>query len=203
MGIVIDLIIVAIIVLSAFLAYRKGLAVLAIKLCAVVIALVVTLILYKPISNLIINATNIDETIQNAVLEKSAEIIQSDNEDDELFSSVLEQAKTGAIADTARDISVQIINIAVIIILFFVIKFALKFVTVIADKVASLPIINRFNKAGGLIYGILRGLVIVYICLLLVSFVGKINTKNALHENVESSTIGKMMYENNVFNILL
>ena len=35
MGIIFDLVIVAIIVLSTFLAYRKGLAVLAIKLCSV------------------------------------------------------------------------------------------------------------------------------------------------------------------------
>lgn len=203
MGIVIDLIIIAIIVLSTLLAYRKGLAALAIKLCAVIIALVLTLILYKPISNLIINATNIDETIQNEILERAADVMQTGDKNDDLVSSVLEQAKTGAIADTARDVSIQVINIAVIIILFFLIKFALRFVTVIANKVASLPIINRFNKAGGIIYGLLRGLVIVYTCLLLVSFAGKVNTKNPIHENVESSTIGKMMYENNIFNALI
>ena len=57
MGIIFDLVIVAIIVLSTFLAYRKGLAVLAIKLCSVLIAIVVTLLLYRPIANLIINTT--------------------------------------------------------------------------------------------------------------------------------------------------
>lgn len=152
MGIVIDIIIIAIIVLSTFLAYRKGLAALAIKLCAVIISLVLTLILYKPISNLIINATNIDETIQNAILERAAEVMETGDKNDDLVSSVLEQAKTGAIAETARDVSVQAINIAVIIILFFLIKFALRFVTIIANKVANLPILNKFNKAGGIIY---------------------------------------------------
>ena len=202
MGILVDIIIISIIVLSTLLAYRKGLAVLAIKLCAVIIAVIVTLLLYKPVSNLIIDKTNIDETIKNAILEKSAEIAQSEDRDDSLVSSVVEQAKTGAIAQTASNLSVQIINIAVIIILFFGIRFALKFVTILADKVAKLPIINQFNKIGGIIYGIVRGLVIVYACLLLISFVGQVNTKNPIHKSVEESNLGKMMYDNNVFKVL-
>lgn len=202
MEILVDIIIISIIVLSTLFAYRKGLAVLAIKLCAVIIAVIVTLLLYKPVSNLIIDKTNIDETIKNAILEKSAEIAQSEDRDDSLVSSVVEQAKTGAIAQTASNLSVQIINIAVIIILFFGIRFALKFVTILADKVAKLPIINQFNKIGGIIYGIVRGLVIVYACLLLISFVGQVNTKNPIHKSVEESNLGKMMYDNNVFKVL-
>ena len=194
--------IIAIIVLSTLFAYRKGLAVLAIKLCAVIIAVIVTLLLYKPVSNLIIEKTNIDETIESALLEKSSEIANSEDKDDSLVSSVVDQAKTGAIAQTAKNLSVQIINISVIVILFFGIRFALKFVTILADKVAKLPIINQFNKIGGIIYGLVRGLVIVYACLLLISFVGQVNTKNPIHESVEESNLGKMMYENNVFKVL-
>ena len=65
MGVIVDLIIIAIVALSTYLAYKKGLVALAIKLCAVVISIVITLLLYKPVSNLIINTTSIDETIQN------------------------------------------------------------------------------------------------------------------------------------------
>lgn len=203
MGIVVDIIIIAIIVLSTFLAYKKGLAVLAIKLCAVIISLVLTLLLYKPISNLIINATNIDETIQNAILEKSNDILQGNDENNEdLTKQVVTQAATGQISQTAKDISVQVINTAVIIILFFAIKFALRFVTAIADKVAKLPIINQFNKIGGFIYGLIRGLILVYACLLIIGFAGQINKNNSFSQNVENSTIGKMMYENNVLKIL-
>lgn len=203
MALIIDIVIIAIIVLSTFLAYRKGLAALAIKLSAVIISVIVTLLLYKPISNFIINATNIDETIQNVIIEKSFETMNSNNEDIDLINLVIKQAQINALTQTARDVAIQIINICVVVILFFGLKFALKFVTVIANKVASMPIINKFNKAGGIIYGIVRGLVIIYVCLLLVSFVGKINPKNYLHENIEKSSIGKLMYENNLFDALL
>ena len=201
MGIVLDIIVIAIIVLSTFLAYKKGLAVLAIKLCAVIISLIVTLVLYKPISNFIINTTNIDETIQNAIFEKSFELLGTEDEND-YTASIIEQTKNNAVENTAKDVSIQIINIGVIAILYFGIKFALRFVTAIANKVANLPIINKFNKAGGIIYGIIRGLVIVYTGLLLISFVGKVNPKNFVYKSVEQSNISKMMYDNNIYNVL-
>lgn len=201
MGIVLDIIVIAIIVLSTFLAYKKGLAVLAIKLCAVIISLIVTLVLYKPISNFIINTTNIDETIQNAIFEKSFELLGTEDEND-YTASIIEQTKNNAVENTAKDVSIQIINIGVIAILYFGIKFALRFVTAIANKVANLPIINKFNKAGGILYGIIRGLVIVYTGLLLISFVGKVNPKNFVYKSVEQSNISKMMYDNNIYNVL-
>ncbi len=203
MGILIDIVIVAIIVLSTYLAYKKGLAALAIKLCAVIISVVVTLVLYKPVSNFIINFTNIDETIEDAVLQKSFELINEGDKENDMTQSALDQVKNDSIVQTAKDLSTQIINLCVIVILFFGIKIALKFVTVIANKVANLPIINKFNEAGGIIYGLVRGFVIIYACLLLVSFIGKVDSKNILHENIEKSYLGKTMYENNVFNILL
>ena len=202
MGIVFDVVIVLLIVLSTYLAYRKGLAALAIKLCATIIAVLVTLVLYKPISNFIINTTSIDETIENAVFEKAFNEVKNDEETG-LAVSVAEQAKVNALAQTSREVAIKTINISVIIILYFALKFALKFVTILANKIASLPIINKFNKAGGIIYGIIRGLVVVYVCLLLISFVGKVNSKNPLYQTMNSSNLGKLMSENNVFNVLL
>lgn len=202
MGIVFDIIIVLLIVLSTYLAYRKGLAALAIKLCATIIAVLITLVLYKPISNFIINTTSIDETIQNAIFEKAFNEVKNDEETG-LTISVVEQTKANALAQTSREIAIKTINIGVIIILYFGLKFALKFVTILANKIASLPIINKFNKAGGILYGIIRGLVVVYICLLLIGFVGKVNSKNYLYQTMNSSNLGKIMSENNVFNVLL
>ena len=63
--------------------------------------------------------------------------------------------------------------------------------------------LNQLNKIGGIIFGLARGLVIVYACLLLIGFVGKVNPKNYVFESVEQSTLGKMMYENNLFDILV
>ena len=146
MSIVVDLIIVAIVLLSTFLAYRKGLITLAIQLVAVVIAILLTLLLYKPVSNVIINLTGIDETIQNAILEEANDIMTNDGEGS---NQVVETIQNNMLPETARTISINIIEGAVILILYIVIRIALKFVTALANLVAKLPILNQFNKLVG------------------------------------------------------
>ncbi len=199
MGIIVDIIIIAIILVSTFLAYRKGLITLAIQLVSVIIAVVLTLILYKPVSNVIINVTGIDEMIQNAILEEANDIMTNNQEN---ANQVVESIQNNMLPETARTISINIIQGAVILILYVIIRIILRFVTALANLVAKLPILNQFNKLGGVIYGILRGLLIVYILLLLVNVSGEIDAKNKVYTTVEESYIGKMMNENNVLSVL-
>ena len=199
MGIIIDIIIIAIVVLSIFLGYKKGLVALSIQLLSFIIAVVITFILYQPITNFIVNATGIDELIQNSILEKANDVMQEDNE---MSNTIVEQVKNDMLPETARTISINIIQGAVILILYVVIRLILRFVTALANLVAKLPILHQFNKLGGVIYGILRGLLIVYILLLLVNVSGEIDPKNNVYTTVEESYIGKIMNENNVLSIL-
>ena len=199
MGIVVDLIIIAIIALSAFLGYRKGFVVLAIKLCAFLIAIAVTFVIYKPVANVVINVTGIDETIENAILEEANNIMAEDNGETSL--ELIEDAKNGLLPEAAREIAVNIVTGGVILIIFIIVRIALKFITALANAVAKLPIIKQFNEAGGLLYGVLRGLLIIYIAMLLIGIVGQINPENTVHQNLNSSYIGKMMYNNNILNV--
>ena len=199
MGIVVDIIIIAIILVSTFLAYKKGLITLAIQLVSVIIAIVLTLLLYKPVSNVIINVTGIDEMIQNAILEEANDIMTNNQEN---ANQVVESIQNNMLPETARTISINIIQGAVILILYVIIRIILRFVTALANLVAKLPILNQFNKLGGVIYGILRGLLIVYILLLLVNVSGEIDAKNKVYTTVEESYIGKMMNENNILSVL-
>ena len=201
MGIIVDIIIIAIIALSIFLGYRKGLIELAIKLCAFVIAILITLILYKPVSNLIINTTSIDETIENSILEKANDVMNDNESDQELSENIKQEATGGLLPEAARELSINIVRGGVIIILYILIRIALRFITALANLVAKLPILKQFNKAGGAIYGALRGIIIIYVCLIIISVFGQINPDNSLHQNIKKSSLGKIMYENNVLNI--
>ena len=201
MGIIIDGIIILFIILSVFLGYRKGLVELAIKLCAFLIAIVITFILYQPISNLVINTTSIDETIENAILEKANDVMEGEEGDDELSEEIKQEETQGLLPEAARELAINIVRGGVIILLYILIRIALRFVTALANLVAKLPILKQFNKAGGAIYGALRGIVLIYVCLLIIGIFGQINPENTLHKNIQNSYLGKAMYENNVLNI--
>lgn len=201
MGIIVDLIIVAIIVLSTFLAYQKGLVKLAIGLCAFIISIVVTVILYQPISNLVINVTNIDETIENAIFEKANDIMQEKQNKDDIANQIVETTKNEMLPETAKTLAINIVKAGVMIILVIAIRVALKFITIFADKVSKLPIMNQMNRVGGIAYGLIRGILIVYVAFLILEIPGKINPDNKVNQSIEKSVVGKTMYQNNILNI--
>lgn len=201
MGFIVDLVIIAIILLSTYLAYKKGLVNLAIGLCAFIISIAVTVILYQPISNLVINMTNIDETIENIIYEKTNDIMKTDKENDELTNSVVEMTKNEMLPETARILAINIVTGGVIVILFIAIKLTLRFVSAFANAVAKLPIIDQVNKAGGLVYGILRGAFIIYVLLVIAKVPAQMNPNNVVNENISQSCLGKTMYEHNILNV--
>ena len=66
-GLLVDVIIISAIITSTYLGYRKGLVGVIFKLFAFIVSLIIVFVLYKPVSNTIINNTQIDEKIASAI----------------------------------------------------------------------------------------------------------------------------------------
>ena len=198
---VVDIVIVLIIALSTFLAYRKGLVNLAMGLVSFIIAIVVTAILYKPVANLIINITSIDEAIENVIYEKANDVLEDDNESKSIKKEVVDNVKNKMLPETARKISINIVSGIVMIVLFLVVNIGLRFVTALANYIAKLPILDQINKAGGIVYGLIRGLVIIYILLLIMTGVSHIYPNNKVNNDIEKSTLAKTLSDHNIFSV--
>lgn len=202
MGIVIDIILVLIVALSAFLGYKKGLVELGAKLFAGIIAIVITLIIYKPVGNIVIKNTSIDEKIENTILEKTTNVIDenskiSDNKYiQDASDNAVSQVKEEVLPEQARNIAVNIVYVATALILFIVSKIVLSVVISLANAVASLPILKQFNEIGGLLYGLVRGAIISLVLILVIGTVAKLNPNGSLSKNVESTYLLKEVYDN-------
>ena len=202
MGIVIDIILVLIVALSAFLGYKKGLVELGAKLFAGIIAIVITLIIYKPVGNIVIKNTSIDEKIENTILEKTTNVIDenskiSDNKYiQDASDNAVSQVKEEVLPEQARNIAVNIVYVATALILFIVSKIVLSIVISLANAVASLPILKQFNEVGGLLYGLVRGAIISLVLILVIGTIAKLNPNGSLSKNVESTYLLKEVYSN-------
>ena len=73
--------------------------------------------------------------------------------------------------------------------------FFLKF---IFGAIASLPIIKQLDKLGGFIYGLIEGLLIIYIVLAILSFVHV----QELQLAIKTSYIASILYNNNLLLML-
>lgn len=200
MSLIVDLIVVAIILLFTFLGYKRGLIKLAIKLCTFFIAIIIAFVLYKPAAALVVEKTNIDESIQNSIINKILPAGFSEDEEVEVsfdLPSIIMDNSRNTVKDISISFSNVIIETACLLIIFIVAKILLKFVTALADLIAKLPIIKQFNKLGGTVYGILEGLFIVFAGFAVVSLISPLLDASVLTA-INSSFLGAILYNNNL-----
>ena len=203
MGIIVDLILIAFFILFIFVGYKKGLAGSLIKLCSFVIALILALALYKPVANAVKDNTQIDENIKSTIVETfgQQEQTQEENMPKDLvqnISSEIENATAEAVNNTAQSISDTIINIGAGIVIFIVARLLLIIVSIFAKQIVKLPIIGLVDKVGGIAYGAVEGIVIIYIVLGLISLSSLIWVDNAVVTAITNSGIGSFLYNNNI-----
>ena len=219
MAIFLDLIIIAIILLSAFLGYKKGLIGVAFKIVSFIIAIIVTLLLYKPVSNLIIENTTWDETIENTIYNKLAgtkveagEKINKEETDlpgvvvnyiNDGIENTVKQTQENVAQMVAENLSQSVIQILTMVIIFIVTRLILLFAKVILEAVSELPIVKQFNEIGGILYGILRGFIMIYSLLALASFLLPMLNQTMLLGYIEESIITKFLYNHNLILMLL
>lgn len=207
MGILMDLIIIAILVLSIIMGYKKGLINVVFNIFAFFIALIATIILYRPVANIIINNTEIDEKIKSAIINNTTEEKQSEESSsntgmqkyiEDAIKNTADEAKSQVIETVANTVSIRAVEILTSIILFIVIRAVLIVLKVFTQAIANLPLIKQFNELGGVVYGIAKGLIIVYIILTIMYFVVSINGKGNISEAINNSYITKILYNNNI-----
>lgn len=219
MAIAIDLILLAIMLLSIFLGYKKGLIGVAFKILSFIIAIVITLILYNPVSSYIINNTQIDENIESIIVEKlgantkieEGEIIKQDsdlpsvivNYINDTIKNTVNESKEAIIKAVSRDLTINIIRIIVIIVLFLLTKIILFFAKAILELVTEIPIIKEFNEIGGIIYGIIRGILFIYIILAILTFILPMLNSEIILKAINDTIITKVLYNNNLILKLL
>lgn len=226
MGIILDIIIIGILVLSTWLGYKKGLTKSLLKIFTFFIAIVISFILFKPIANLIISQTeivnNLQITIASAFKNEDSKnnkdkdgksydnIIKADENSEQnipsIFYSYIEneiiestnEAKDFVIENASRKIAISIVNISVYIILFIVIRIVLIFIKAIAELITKLPVIKQCDELGGGIYGFLRACIVVLIGFTVISIIIPLIPSSEIIEIINQSMLAKFIYENNV-----
>lgn len=208
MGIIVDLIIVGILVLCVFLGYKRGLTGSLLKIVTFLLALIIAFILFKPVSNFIINNTKLDENLESSIKSMFLEVEENDTSSNmptamtdyinKVIEDAADDAKTAVVETAARDVAISIINLGVVIVVYIIARIILIFVKGIASLITKLPVIKQFDKLGGIIFGLLKALIIIYVILAIISFVSPVITDSGVIDAINQSFIGKGMYNNNI-----
>lgn len=205
MGLLIDIIIIAIILLNIIIGYKKGLINVIFSICAFLVAIIITVLLYKPVSNIIIENTDIKDNIKSMIINNSKENENKEGTDtnyiqkyiENTVKEVAEDAKTKATEVVAENIATKGIEILTCIILFILTRIVLVILKFLTETLANIPIVKQCNEIGGLVYGIIKGLIIIYLLLTIIFLVISINGNGLIANAIEESYITKFLYNNN------
>ena len=218
MSIIIDLIIVAIIAISVLFGYKKGLTKCLIKIFSFIIALIVAAIFFKPVSNFVIQKTEIDENIKQAVINVVEKDVEEDGkvkEDSNLpkamvnyindtVQNAVNDAKMAVVQNVAETISTAAINVGAAVILFIVARIILLVITAITDILTDLPVLKQIDKAGGIAYGLVKALLIIFIIFAVISLISPAIENTGIISAINKSFIASKLYDNNLLlNIVL
>jgi len=213
----IDLGVLILVALCAFAGYKRGLIRTVYRLVSFFIAMFLANQLYGPVARLLRN-TSLFPTIQNSIknalnlenvtmehtANRSFEIIESlplpENLREMLHNNnntnMHELLQVGTIEDYISGFFANmVINGIAIVAVFLLVFVGLSIAGVALDIVSKLPIINTFNRAGGLIFGLLLGGVITWISLVIMSLLFASGQNVEMFEMMQGSFVARWVLD--------
>lgn len=228
MGVIVDIIILAIVAICILVGYKRGLSKSILKIASFLIAIILALILYRPIANVITDKTDLNKNIRNGIIEKFNKDVEeiekgetpekieetkeeSNQENKEIKIAITdnigekikdetEEMKKKIIEETATEIANRVVDIGAALVVFIVVRIILLVVFALLDLITKLPILKQVDKTGGIIYGILQGLLITYIILAIIYLLNMISGLSSIGivKDIDNSLLGKILYNNNL-----
>lgn len=193
--IILDIAILLFIVFSTFIGYKLGLIKVAFGIVSFILAIIISLLLYKPISNVITNHTPIPEKIETTI---ESRLVSEDKESTNFIDNYYNNAKNASSKIIAQNITSTVINIGSALVVFLLVRIILLFLRFSTDLIAKLPLIKQCNHIGGFLYGIIAGFLIVYLFFTVISILSPIINLSGFLKVINSSIIGNIMYNNNI-----
>lgn len=191
MSILIDIAVIALIAVFAFIGYRKGLVKTLLNFAGVFIALIAAFYIASPLSSFVFDTFFIDrihngvnkaivnsaaDTVTGAVaavpdyikkgakaLDINVEKVISDSDPKSGVSFAEDVAET-ITQKVARPIVTRLLAIILFIILFVLLRVLIKVIANALNLVARLPGLNLANRTLGAVIGFAEGLLIAYVC---------------------------------------
>ena len=86
----------------------------------------------------------------------------------DIFNNAINSAKEETSQAVSNSITSTVINIISFIAVFIITRIILIFLHIFSEAIGNLPLIKQFNHIGGLLYGILKAFIIIFIVLAII-----------------------------------
>ena len=205
----VDLIIIAVIGVFIYLGYRKGLVKTVFSVVSIFLSAFIATKVYPILTNIMTNSTDIENKISLVVYNNLSKLKITSLEDIPQFSNMPENIKSAISTDvmgaTGQKLILQlsdyianiILTLICIVVAYIVVSIIVSIIGNVLESIAKLPGLNSINKLGGIIAGLAKGVIIVYLVLFVIGML-PIKSFKGVAAQVKDSYIGGYIYNNNI-----
>ena len=208
----IDLLIVILMIISVYFGYKKGFLKTIMGVMSIVISIVIAISLYQPVEQYI-RKTKVYEYVYDNVVSNLETPEEETNQISEygagklnlprnFLKSMQKEANgareniTGMIATFAAGAAIKIISMLLV---FLVARLLLLGILALIGIIKKMPLIGWSDRMLGILFGFVRGILIIYLLLAVITVSTGVKPDNFAALAVKQSEFAKIMYNNNVF----
>lgn len=217
-------------VFCIFNGYRKGFLKIALSMAAMVGTIIIVGILNPYVSRFLLDNTGLYETLKESTAEFVDDIFETEintvinTRTDEVFAidhlTLPKSIREKLIEDNnsvvyealgvdnfkeyiSSYLACMILNAIAFIGTLLIAGFLVKAVFVMADIIERVPGIKGMNKAAGMLFGFLQGIIIIWIACLVVTAFGATKTGQQILAMIQDSVVLSFIYNNNCLMLLV
>lgn len=213
-----DIALICTFIISIFGAFRKGFTYLVFNFICLLITIFAVLALCKPLTTFVYENTKIDEFFSKHIKSTIGEFIEDQLEKSdhintgktniarpiaEKINGYIDEAEEKAVTNVsgyiADKLAYIVISALVVIFLCIVIRVSTIFLRAVLYFISELPFIHSIDKVGGIVYGVIRAYIIVYLILAILSLLSPLMANTGIIACINNSRFCTKFYNDNVF----
>lgn len=194
-GFLMDLLMLGILILFAYLGVRKGAAKSVVVICSFFVTIILFALLRNPLQNLFMNMPFVKNWIDNMTLDFS-----SNNNLEELADFFAALDSTAALV--AQAIASFVISIVVFVVIYILSILVSRLAGGLFVKIMDWPYLRSVNKTFGFILGVLKGAIAIWIVMAVLVLFGISENIVFLREGFENGLIAKALYSSNILIVM-
>lgn len=229
---IIDIVIILLIALAGFVGYKKGFVDMIASIVSIILAFILAIVLQEAVADFLIEKTGlgsnienqIEDTLKNALIDEDASKSQEVENGENIESSEQLEANTKKqnveikgfienfvkeeiIADNipiiANNITKFIFKGISFIGIFIIVIIITYIIRMILNLVFELPILSTVNKFGGLAFGVIKGLLWIFILFAIIKFLEPMGVDKVVVDYINTSIVSKFLYDTNFVVMLI
>lgn len=194
----VDIIILIIIVLLGVLGARRGFVKSVIGILSLAASVALAWMLYPVIAEML-ESIGVKNAIYETIYNNIASAISTGQSPDafpQIMRQAIESGEAAISQSVANSAAVTVLNAIAFILVLIVSKVIIFLASKILIKISNFSIIGFFNRIFGGLFGVLQGILIVYVALTIIYAVAPLRENPVISTEIENSAVAKYMYGN-------